>query len=164
VSVPAANLQEMYAAYGRDVYRFALYLSGDRTIAEDLTSETFLRAMTTPGAVRWATAKAYLLATARNLNLERLRRGGRSEELASDPAQPAGFDRRMEARHELGRVQEGISALPEPERSALLLRSLHGTSYGEIGQILGLTAVAARVKVHRARQKLLVIRKGGSTR
>lgn len=155
----------MYAAYGKDVYRFALYLCGDRTLAEDLTSETFLRAFTTSGPIHLATAKAYLLASVRNLNLERLRRrGNRSEELPADIPRPAGFDRQAEAREELDRVWAGISALPELERAALLLRSLHDTPYEQIGEILGLTPVAARVRVHRARQKLMTTREGGTER
>ena len=38
----------LYKKYAADVFRFALYLSGDRSQAEDITSETFVRAWTSP--------------------------------------------------------------------------------------------------------------------
>jgi DNA-directed RNA polymerase specialized sigma24 family protein len=37
------RFHELYESYSRDVYRFALYLSGDPALAEDVTSETFIR-------------------------------------------------------------------------------------------------------------------------
>ena len=37
------DFQELYDSYSQDVYRFALWIAGDRTKAEDLTSETFIR-------------------------------------------------------------------------------------------------------------------------
>jgi sigma-70-like protein len=43
---------ELYARYAQDVYRFALYLSGDRHEAEDITSETFVRAWTATVPIR----------------------------------------------------------------------------------------------------------------
>jgi DNA-directed RNA polymerase specialized sigma24 family protein len=38
-----AEFQDIYQRYAQDVYRFALYLSGDQALAEDITSETFVR-------------------------------------------------------------------------------------------------------------------------
>ncbi len=38
----ATTFAELYGAYARDVFRFALYLSGDTALAQDITSETFL--------------------------------------------------------------------------------------------------------------------------
>ena len=39
------DFEQLYERHARDVYRFALYLSGDRAVAEDITSETFVRVM-----------------------------------------------------------------------------------------------------------------------
>jgi RNA polymerase sigma-70 factor, ECF subfamily len=38
------TLQELYEAYSKDIYRFAYWLSGNSADAEDITSETFVRA------------------------------------------------------------------------------------------------------------------------
>jgi len=63
------DFHALYVRYSPDVFRFALYLSGDRHDAEDITSETFVRAWTAPGPIRAATVKGYLLTIARNLFL-----------------------------------------------------------------------------------------------
>ena len=42
------DFSSLYKKYAPDVYRFALYLSGERGDAEDITSETFVRAWTAP--------------------------------------------------------------------------------------------------------------------
>lgn len=62
------DVADVYGRYARDVYRFALYLSGNRAQAEDITSETFARAWIGRGQIRVGTVKAYLLMIARNLH------------------------------------------------------------------------------------------------
>src|SRR4051795_12510572 len=68
------GFHELYESYSRDVYRFALYLSGDPALADDITSETFIRVWSSPEPIRLATVKAYLLTIARNLWLMERRR------------------------------------------------------------------------------------------
>ncbi len=53
------DFSALYKKYAPDVFRFALYLSGDRSQAEDITSETFVRAWTSPEPIAVATVKAY---------------------------------------------------------------------------------------------------------
>ena len=60
-------IHDLYERYAKDVYRFALYLSGEPADAEDITADTFVRLWTTPGEVRSATVKAYLFTIARHL-------------------------------------------------------------------------------------------------
>jgi RNA polymerase sigma factor (sigma-70 family) len=67
----AATLHTLYEAHARDVFRFARFLTGSEDAAADITSETFLRAWAGRDAVRVETAKAYLLAIARNLCRDR---------------------------------------------------------------------------------------------
>ena len=68
------DFQDLYKTYVPDVYRFAYWLCGDTVDAEDITSETFLRAWKHRERIRTETMKAYLLSIARNLYLERLRK------------------------------------------------------------------------------------------
>lgn len=68
------DFSEIYERYVRDVHRFALYLSGDPALAEDLTSETFVHALCGPSDLRVGTVKAYLFAIARNLYRDSLAR------------------------------------------------------------------------------------------
>ena len=60
-----ASFTELYSRYARDVYRFALYLSGDSKLAEDITSETFLRVWVTDTPIRLETVKPWLLTIVR---------------------------------------------------------------------------------------------------
>ena len=46
---------DLYRHHAQDVFRFALYLSGNHAEAEDLTAETFVRAWTAPEPIRMAT-------------------------------------------------------------------------------------------------------------
>ena len=75
------DFSSLYRKYAPDVYRFALYLSNKRGEAEDITSETFVRAWTSPESIEVATVKAYLFTIARNLFLQGLR-----EKVAPRPA------------------------------------------------------------------------------
>ena len=67
------DLASLYKRYAPDVNRFALYLSGDRALAEDLTSETFVRLLLAKDRVELATVKGYLFTITRNLFLQGLR-------------------------------------------------------------------------------------------
>ena len=49
------DLPDLYSRYAADVRRFALYLTGDGALADDITSETFLRAWNSVGRIREAT-------------------------------------------------------------------------------------------------------------
>src|ERR1700693_6583661 len=74
----------LYKKYAPDVYHFALYLSGERGEAEDITSETFVRAWTSPEPIEMATVKGYLFTIARNLFLQGLRKKSRHVPLDDD--------------------------------------------------------------------------------
>lgn len=148
----------LYERYAPHVLRFALYLTGSRAEAEDITSETFVRAWVESDAIRVGTVKAYLFMIARNLHVDWRRREARRGELSSDPADPGpGPDAGSEGRSELRIVLAALQLLPEVDRAALLMR-MDEMSYESIAAALGLTAVAVRVKVHRARMKLNELR------
>lgn len=145
----------LFQAYSRDVYRFALFLSGDHDVAEDIASETFVRVWHARERLDLTTVKAYLLAIARNLYLDQRRRAVRQTALEGDHVDPRpGPDQLASSRGELQTVLAELQTLPEIDRAAVLLRAEEGLSYDEIGALLGLTPIAARVKVHRARTKL----------
>jgi len=153
--MPAPDFGAMYEQYARDVLRFATFLTGSRAEAEDITSETFVRAWTSAGAIRVATVKAYLFMIARNLHVDRRRELARRGALAADPPDPAPrHDTALDRRDELQRVLAALQALPEIDRAAVLMRADEGLSYEDIAAALGLTVAAARVKVHRARMRL----------
>jgi len=149
------DFSSLYKKYAQDVYRFALYLSGERGEAEDITSETFVRAWTAPGPIEMVTVKGYLFTIARNLFLQGLRRKSRHEDLRDPQANPY---RQAEQKEKLDSVLTELQKLPEESRSALLMRAVDGMAYEEIARALGISLAAVKVKIHRARIALAGIR------
>ena len=145
-----ATFQDLYAAHSRDVYRFARWLAGSDDAAADITAETFFRAWAGRDAIRVATAKAYLLAIARNLARDR-QRTARRWAGAAMPERAVPPD--AEARLELDRALAAVRALPEAYRDPLMLAA-SGVGYDEIGRMLGLQAGTVKIRVHRARLML----------
>jgi len=149
------TFSDLFQSHSRDVYRFALFLSGDHDLAEDIVSETFIRVWHARERLDLTTVKSYLLAIARNLHLDQRRRAARHTTLVDDRVDPRpGPEQSASSRGELQAVLAELQKLPEVDRAAVLLRAEEGLSYGEIGALLGLTTIAARVKVHRARATL----------
>ncbi len=155
----ALDFGSLYRRYSADVFRFALYLTGNRADAEDIAADTFVRAWTAAAEIRVATVKAYLLMIARNLYLERLRTARRTTDLDVDsPDSAAGPERAAIERDEVRAVRSSLGRLPETDRAALLMRAVGGLSYEAIAAALGLSVGAARVRVHRARVRLAELR------
>jgi len=151
------DFEDLYQRYAADVFRFALYLSGNRADADDITSETFVRVWTSATPIRTETVKGYLCTIARHLFLEGVRRQARHVELSPDLRDDApGPGARTEGRDEWQRVMTGLQALPEIDRAALLMRALEELPYDEIARALGISVASAKVKVHRARLRLAI--------
>jgi RNA polymerase sigma-70 factor (ECF subfamily) len=149
------TFHELYERHAQDVYRFAYWMCGDPAEAEDITSETFVRAWLAQTPIRTETVKAYLFAIARNLYRQQCRRSRREVDLDSLERDPAPTpDELVEDRLALVEAQAAIEALPEVDRAALIMRVLYDMPYDEIARALSLSVVAAKVKVHRARLRL----------
>ena len=150
------NFQDLYESYATDVFRFALWLAGNRSEAEDITSETFIQAWINRSTIRTETLKAYLFAIARNAYLGRQRKRKQHvmlEDIYHDPA--PGPHQQVETQDELLSVHKFLQTLPETDRSAFVLRVLYEMPYAEIARVLTLSLSSAKVKVHRVRKKLL---------
>jgi len=149
---------ELYEAHAADVYRFALSLTRDRHQAEDITSETFVRAWAKNDRIRTVTLKGYLFTIARNLFLDGCRSRRRQavlDETLVDPApDPAA---RAAAGLALDRVEQVLRTVPEADRTAFLLRVQQDLPYAEVARILGISLIAARVKVHRVRVRVIAV-------
>jgi RNA polymerase sigma-70 factor (ECF subfamily) len=149
------DFHSVYDRHASDVYRFALYLSGDPCLAEEIAQETFVRAWVMPGEVSGGTVRAYLLTIARNLYRAEGRRAARQVVLDGAVADPKpGPEAVAGARLELAAVLTALQTLPEDDRAALLMHALDGLPHAAIAAALGLSVAAVKVRVHRARIKL----------
>ena len=145
----------LYQEFSKDVFRFAVYLSGDTSLAENITSETFIRAWTSSAPIRQPTTKAYLFTIARNLYLRQMRKTSVNTTLPEDLADRSpDLHTAIEKRSELATVMTALQTLPEVDRAALLMRSAEAMSHAEIAAALKISVEAVRVKIHRARKKL----------
>ena len=149
------DFNALYRKYAPDVFRFAMFLSGDRSEAEDITSETFVRVWTAPEPVAMATVKGYLLTIARNLFLQGLRKKSRNVPLDENIRDPRpGPDTEAEKRARYRAVVASLQLLPEIDRAALLMSAFEGLPYEEISRALGISLSAVKMKIHRARLEL----------
>ena len=154
----------LYREHAPGLRRFALFLCGNAAQADDIVAETFTRCWSARSRVELGTVKGYLYTIARNLFLQDRRRA-RTSELVEDvhfDARP-GPEAEAIARAELADALGALQQLPEIDRAALLLHAEAGLPYQEIAASLGISAVAARTKVHRARLKLAAARGGNPT-
>ena len=148
------TFEELYRRYFADVHRFALYLTGNPAEAEDIASETFVRAWAADAPLRAERLDAYLFTITRNLHRRGYRRRRLDALAAEMPDEPPGPERELAGRGELAATLALLQVLPEVDRAALLMRAFHELSYDEIAAALGLSTSSAKVKVHRARSAL----------
>jgi RNA polymerase sigma-70 factor (ECF subfamily) len=155
MSEPEVDFETLYRRYAADVYRFALFLTGRPEQADDIAAETFVRAWMSPEPVRAGTVKAYLFTIARNLHRMDLRRTRKHEPVDVEIRDDApGPEASAAARLNLKRLLAHLQQLSEVDRAVLIMRAEDGLSYEEIAATVGISAAAARVKVHRARARL----------
>jgi RNA polymerase sigma-70 factor (ECF subfamily) len=145
----------IYERYYGDVRRFALFLTGDRTRADDLTSETFVRAWLARDRIHQDTVKAYLLTIARNLHRDQFRADRRFVELADtvEDASP-GVEVQAEHRSTLQQVRARLRRVAKGDRRALLMYVFKEMSYADVAAALGISVGATKSRIRRAREAL----------
>jgi RNA polymerase sigma factor (sigma-70 family) len=147
-----------------DRYRARLFayarqmLGGSRSDAEDVLQDVFLRAYNSLRADRRQVAlRAWLYRVAHNRCIDQLRRPAPAPEDVYDVNRGASKDLLDEAerREDLRRLIADVRALPEQQRSALLMREMEGLSYTELADALGVTVPAIKSLLVRARVGLV---------
>ena len=146
---------ELYERHVVRVYRHIYYMVGNAAEAEDLTSQTFLRAWEAIDRyqVRGAPFVSWLLRIAHNLGVSHLRSKRESsqlhdgivdETLRRDPESVYA----RTAEEEL--VREAILRLRDEQRQVIILRFIEDLDYREVSEIIGKSVAAIRVIQHRA--------------
>jgi RNA polymerase sigma-70 factor, ECF subfamily len=149
------NFHDLYQKYAQDVYRFAYWLCGNTQDAEDITSETFVRALTASEQIRAETVKGYLLTIAKNLAYKKNKRDQRFVPMDSETTSSlAGPANSVETSDSLQHAMRFMRALHPTDRAALVMRLQDELSYEEIASILNISLAATKVKIHRSRLKL----------
>jgi RNA polymerase sigma-70 factor (ECF subfamily) len=149
------QFRELYERYYTDVYRFALFLTGDVARAEDLTADTFVRAWTARDRIRQVTVRAYLLTITRNLFRDGLRTARHQVPLDEQIRdQSPAVDVRVERASALRHIRAKLRRVARGDRHALLLYVIRDMSYAEIAAVLGVSVGAVKSRIFRARETL----------
>ena len=149
------RFDELVGEYHQDMYRYAAWLSRDRTIADDVVQESMLRAWKSLDALRDdAAAKHWLLTIVRRENARYFERRRLDTVDVDDltPSQEALLAEQPD--HELDDMRDAIYRLDDDYREPLVLQVLMGYSTNEIGELMGLRQGAVLTRLHRARLKL----------
>ena len=137
------------------VYRYALALCPAETDAQDVTQETFLKAMGARNTFAGQSSPyTWLCAIAKNVWRNRCKKLGREAPLEEAPETADGTERTAEARDGYLALHQAIHALPEPYREVFSLRAMGELSFAEIAGLFGRTESWARVTYHRARKSI----------
>jgi RNA polymerase sigma-70 factor (ECF subfamily) len=153
----ARALEAFIKATQQDVWRFVTYLS-DVASADDLTQETFLRAI---GAIQRfsgrSSARTWLLAIARRVVADHIRhlQSRPRTTHGTDPEYLLDGDRHARGFEDLVEVTTMIAQLSTDQREALLLTQLLGLSYADAAAVCGCPVGTIRSRVARARDALL---------
>lgn len=144
--------EQIYRQHYAAVYRYALVLAGDAHKAEDLTQETFAKALTSLDESR--SIAAWLHVVCRNLWIDQCRRDKRLRYMSRNA-----LEQKLDAGMQGGPQDEkthdmGISRLPPAMREALLLFYDAGFSCAEIARLQHTTPGAIRTLLYRARIQL----------
>ena len=151
------TLEKMYDACYMKVYSFVMTLAGNKDTAQEITQETFFRAMTSRHQFRGDSDQlSWLCAIAKNLYTDELRRnskhGGEIPEEVPDSEQS--LEQSITDRDQSFQIHLALHDLGEPYKEVFELRVFGELSFSQIGIIFKKTESWARVTYHRARMKL----------
>jgi len=145
-----------------DVYTLAVRLTSNEEDARDVVQDAYLRAWRSIGRFRgdaqFSTWMYRITANASYTHLGKRRRR-RTQDL-DDVAEPeetrveALPDRSTESSELLDRIAAALDDLPPKLRAVVVLKDVYGFSHDEIAEELGVSVAAAKVRLHRGRQKL----------
>ena len=166
-----ARFMDAVFTHSDALYRYALRLTGDSDVAADLVQDALTRAYDAFDRLRPDTNhRAWAYTIVRNLYLSRLRRAGREasldepDEIVDEGAVGAlsALVRRDDGyRHGFeDQVLAALSALPEAQRSAIILCDVEGLRYEDIAGVLGCPVGTVRSRIHHARKRLRLVLSG----
>jgi RNA polymerase sigma-70 factor (ECF subfamily) len=141
----------LYDHYQPSVYRFLYYRVGSMTLAEDLTAETFFRALRSMHSFRWQGKDfgAWLMTIARNLTADHFKAGRTRLEQTTEDMQTLDTTSEGPEVEVLSALTnesllKALGELPTEQRECLIMRFLQGLSIAETAEILGRSSGAVK--------------------
>lgn len=151
----------LYDRYVDIVFRYVLFRVGDRELAEDVTSETFLRALRRITSVTYQgrDVGAWFVTIARNLVLDHVKSSRFRLEVATaeiDDSQrvESGPEQQVLSRATTSALLECVRQLGDDQRECIVLRFLQGLSVAETAAVMARNEGAVKALQHRAVRRL----------
>jgi RNA polymerase sigma-70 factor, ECF subfamily len=146
------------SAYEAPIFNYILRMVGDRTLAEDLTQDVFLRVFRgLRGYSRRARFTTWLFQVAKNRVIDEMRaveRRPRTLVAIEDAPQLEVVDAPVEQNEAIQILLEEVNKLSPDLKEALLLRDIAGLSYNEISDTLEVTLATVKWRIFKAREEV----------
>ena len=149
--------EKLYKAFYMKVFSYVMTLAKDRNDAEEITQETFFRAISTEKSFKGESESfTWLCAIAKNIFIDEKRRSAREDDELSEelPDNDRGIEQKLSDKAMSLKIHSILHQLEEPYKEVFQLRVFGELSFAEIGSIFGKTETWARVTYHRARLKI----------
>ena len=148
------EFQEVYELYFKDVYKYVLALCRDTNMAEEVTQETFFKALKNINSFR-GQCKLYvwLCQIAKNTYFSMAEKCRNTPEAFPEETEDA-LEKALMAKESAFEIHKLLHDLEEPYKEVFSLRVFGELSFKQIGQLFGKTESWARVTYHRARLKI----------
>ena len=158
VAGDAEAFQRLFRALAPAVHAFFARTVGRGAVAEDLLQTTFLKLHRARGSWRrGARLRPWAFTIAARVRTDWLRRAGREEvqdDVLQDPVAQCDAASAVLARERSERVRAALEGLPGPQRVVVHLHRFEDMSFAEIGEVLGVSEGAARLRAFRAYAEL----------
>jgi RNA polymerase sigma-70 factor (ECF subfamily) len=148
---------KIYDKYVEKIFRFVFLKVNSKEIAEDLTSETFLRTWEVfrQGNQKIENVSAFLYQTAKNLITDYYREKGKAKIISPDLGRPIvdprqNLEKQIILNSEMERVRKALSQLNEDYQNAIIWYYLDEMPIQEVANLLDRTVPATRVLISRA--------------
>ena len=149
--------EKLYKAFYMKVFSYVMTLAKDRNDAEEITQETFFRAISTEKSFKGESESfTWLCAIAKNIFIDEKRRSAKEDDELSEelPDNDRGIEQKLSDKAMSLKIHSILHQLEEPYKEVFQLRVFGELSFAEIGSIFGKTETWARVTYHRARLKI----------
>ncbi|WP_225742820.1 RNA polymerase sigma factor [Marinilactibacillus sp. Marseille-P9653] len=151
------ELEEIYSLYFKDVYFFAYSLTKDKHLAEDITSETFLKALKSLDSFKGESdIRVWLFQIAKNTYYSYLRKSKKETGLDSleEIKAETDIEKTVFAKEESMNIHKVLHQLSEPYKEVFTLRLFGGLSFKQIAELFDKTDNWACVTFYRAKTKI----------
>lgn len=138
------------------IYSYVVTIVNDQSLAEEITQNTFFKAMTAKRTYEGkASELTWLCSIAKNLAMDECRKNSKYAELDEEMLeQPDNMTKAVEDKDTALRIHLVLHELEEPYKEVFQLRVFGELPFAQIGMIFGKTENWARVTYHRARLKI----------